>query len=79
MCNTRPSFRHSLLVGLYELGAEPRHLHDLQQGLQESVQKDTVQVMFGLCVLLSMRRQQDTIGAGESSTWSVQRTLVLLC
>lgn len=34
--------------------------------------------MFGLCVLLSMRRQQNPTGAGESSTGSLQRALVLL-
>ena len=33
-----------LLAGVQQLGPQPRHLHCLQQGLQEGVQEDTVQV-----------------------------------
>ena len=33
-----------LLAGLLQLRAQPRHLHSFQQGLQASVQADTLQV-----------------------------------
>ena len=40
----RVGFFIRLLAGLLQLRAQPRHLHSFQQGLQASVQADTLQV-----------------------------------
>lgn len=58
--DTGNRFLHGLLAGLHELRPQPGHIHDLQQGLQEGFQAHTVQVMFGLRVLLRVRKPTNT-------------------
>lgn len=53
--SNRCANRFCCLFQIHEFGAEPGDLHDLQQGLPTRVPPDTVQVMFGVRVLLRVR------------------------
>lgn len=56
--HTRDSVLHGVLVGVHEFRIEPGDLHDFQQGFPEGLQTHTVQVMFGLRVLLRVRQPE---------------------
>lgn len=63
--NSRLGFCDRLLAGLHEQRFKSSHLYDFQQRLSASISSYFVQVMFILCLLLSLRLTFNRKSDGE--------------